>query len=247
MYKINGMVFLDLHKTGSSHIQKLMEKYIYQEDVFFKKHASVKSRYEPSAIYFLSVRDPLEQYLSLFKYGLSENGNLYNSLKKIGKHDLYSKKDAEGFFEWYSFISSYESVGLLGEGYSDYKEHHDYMGFFSYRLLKLAFRNIKNALRDVRCKEDIEKAISERSIVNFYVRNECLEDDFMKVLDACSSPCFIDRVKLKKPIGEIREEIHDQPKCNVSQVENLRLEGPELSEVKNNIKKQEWIYSLFGY
>ncbi|MDN3554181.1 hypothetical protein QWY74_12045, partial [Halomonas almeriensis] len=56
MYKKDGLIFLDLHKSGSSSIQKMLYDYVDDKGDFFKKHEPVKGRYNLSDIAFMAVK-----------------------------------------------------------------------------------------------------------------------------------------------------------------------------------------------
>lgn len=248
MVEQGGLTFLDLQKTGCTHIQYLMEKYVETSVSYDKKHQPVGRRYKPSNIYAISVRDPFEQYSSLFRYGLEGRGGFYQKLAPEDKQSLYKDNSCETFSRWVEFIFDKKNAHKLGRGYLNLSQHSEYMGFFSYRLLCLAFRNISKALDGVDSKEVLHERVKRLAIPNYIIRNECLEDDFLEVLRAASKPNRVNRIILKKDINEIEKEIRDLEKTNVSKVSEIEFRSEsEKEDIKKLIYSRESSYRFFGY
>lgn len=130
MIEMGGLTFLDLQKTGCSHISRLMRAYISTEVSYERKHEPVGPRYKPSNIYAISVRDPFEQYSSLFRFGLGGNGGFYKQLSQSDKNYLYKDNSGETFSRWIEFVFDTKNAQNLGADYSEFSRHHEYMGFF---------------------------------------------------------------------------------------------------------------------
>ncbi|KZZ09852.1 hypothetical protein A3750_08500 [Oleiphilus sp. HI0079] len=98
------LVFLELHKTGGTHIGRLMEKYLggHREGKHNRLPAEYKSRFV-----FGSVRNPWDWYVSLWAYGCLGKGSVhqqttsrisplyyYRELNKEMGHDSFELKYA---------------------------------------------------------------------------------------------------------------------------------------------------------
>lgn len=248
MLKYDGFVFLDLHKTGCTHIIRLLKNYVGSELLYEHKHRPVKELYCPGDVHTLSVRDPLEQYLSLYRYGLDGQGALYKGLSKLGKSGLYVDSSPESFGRWLDFVFDKDNASLLGEGYDQAISHHEYLGFFSYRLLSLAFRNVFAVLDGVESRDNLEEKIKERSIVDFIIKNERLEEDFLRIIEFVSSDVKVKKLLLNKTVKEISEEIHSLEKTNISMSKSIAFSSESEKDIyRKKVYEKEWVYSLFGY
>ncbi|MDN3554259.1 hypothetical protein QWY74_12455 [Halomonas almeriensis] len=186
--------------------------------------------------------------MSLYRYGLYGKGAVYNRLKNNGFGYLYNSNKAEDFEKWFDFLSSDENIPFFGEGFDKFPCLSNILGFFSFRLLSLAFRDINKALEGVEDKKGVVDSISKKSIVNFVVRNENLEEDFLKVLEIASSDIRVNPVSLKKSVEEIREEIHERKRVNVTKVDKIYfVDSQHRDYLKSKVCKKEWVYGYFGY
>ena len=65
MHEFETFVYLDTQKTGSSFISYVLRRHSSEKEVLHSKHQPVGERYDPNKFYFISVRDPFDQYISL--------------------------------------------------------------------------------------------------------------------------------------------------------------------------------------
>lgn len=247
MLQYESFAYLDLQKTGSTHLQYLFRQYVDEKPVFFDKHAPVKKRYQRDCLYVLSVRSPVDQYLSLYRYGLDGKGSFYNHLKRKGMGRLY-EPNVDSFVSWLEFVLSKDAAPMLKEGYANFDNLHGFLGFFSYRLLRLSLLSFKNQMREVYSKEELVEKVREKLIVHFLIRNESLEDDFLKFIEIASSSVRRNPIRLKKSLNEMRSEVYSKPSVNKSFSHFDGMDGiASNKDVIRIIEEKEWVYQLFGY
>ena len=85
MFITKDLCYLEMYKTGSQHIVKLLEKSV-PEGKRIGNHNRPNDEVYKSNIYFLgSIRNPWDWYVSLWNFGCEKRGSLYNRLtsKKI--------------------------------------------------------------------------------------------------------------------------------------------------------------------
>lgn len=79
MFTNDKLVYLQLHKTGCTHITALLEKYVGgQQDVKHSRFYKSKDH----RIFFGSVRNPWAWYVSLWAYGSNELGSIFNAVTR---------------------------------------------------------------------------------------------------------------------------------------------------------------------
>jgi hypothetical protein len=84
MFLSEKLVFLELQKTGSSHIVQLLEKTL-DGSVIGKHDPPSKQLFAQPRTYVGSIRNPWEWYVSLWAYGCDNRGALYKRVTKAGK------------------------------------------------------------------------------------------------------------------------------------------------------------------
>jgi len=69
MHEFPNFVYLDVEKTGSTFIMTLLDEFISAPVVRREHHMPMEADCDRSKRYFISVRDPLDAYISLYSYG----------------------------------------------------------------------------------------------------------------------------------------------------------------------------------
>lgn len=137
MHDFGKLVYLDVPKTGSTFISEFLNATCRLPLVKRLKHHGIGYDFRPDSFYFISVRNPFHQYMSLYRYGLDGKGMVRRQLVKNGHAHLYRTDDEGTFNDWMRFILAYENAPFLGEGYGQFGDKLD-IGFLSYRFLKLS-------------------------------------------------------------------------------------------------------------
>jgi len=161
MHEFETFVYLDVEKTGSTFISRMLNQFAREECECQSHHRPLSASFEPHKFYFASVRDPLDSYLSLYSFGCQQSGKVYGHLRNRGLDDLYDGT-LDGFSEWLRFLLRKKNAEALGDRYHRIAEGRicRLVGFQSYRYLRLAIPDPETLLEDCRSEDDIRVFMS---------------------------------------------------------------------------------------
>ena len=236
MHDFGKLIYLDLQKTGSTFVSRFLNETCNLPLVKEAKHARIRRRRWLSAFYFITVRHPVSQYSSLFRYGLDGEGGLYERLANRGMGYLY-KKDIGSYNQWLRFMLDFESAELLGEGFDRIPREYD-LGFLSYRYLMLSLAQPeKTILKKPRRIELIEYS-KNKSIVNHIIHNECLSEG-LRELATQIRPQFFDQAKVEK-------FFRDERRVNASAVSEGDIGTIDSDIYKLILRKESILIDLYA-
>lgn len=207
MFISEKIVFIELHKTGSTHIVKLLSNLLEGQQVG-KHDPATPDLLASQRIFLGSIRSPWEWYVSLWAYGCDRQGAVYKAVtRRRGSirrrnwrksplqatqsliHDFTRSpdrwqrtyadvSDASGFREWLYRMHDKRYWQDLG---NDYYAHamSDFAGLLTYRYLRLFCRG---DFKDVLSLEDLQTFEKRHCYIDYFIRNEHLEDDLIKAL-----------------------------------------------------------------
>jgi|GEM_PF-1046183 len=230
MHDYGKLIYLDMHKTGSTFVMKFLEHACTLKLVGSKKHSTHVISRDPDAIYFASIRHPTAQYSSLFRYGLERKGRIYKRLKRAGQAHLY-EDDASRFNAWLEFMLDPSNAPIIADDFADlvlrrpamqslrrtarhlpdiltggdyYGRNGGYdIGLLSYRYLRLALRRPYRTLAKRRNAPNRLAKLKEASRVHYFVRQETIVDD-LKVLSQDIAPAYFDGTRAAQFLSENR-------------------------------------------
>lgn len=192
------IVYLDVAKTGSTFISAFLQGNLAYQRVKQIKHGRIGSDFKKSSFYFVSVRNPLSQYLSLYGYGCQGAGAIYDRLKNSGHTNLY-QPNKESFQQWLQFVLAGENARYL---HSDYESiDTELMGFQTFRFLALSFQNPLAQLKPVHDYAALCRLYEKKKIHSLVVRNESLRTD-METLVENQPSSFVDTESAKRFLEE---------------------------------------------
>lgn len=249
--------YLDVQKTGSTFISKLLKESSLLPILYSDKHSAVSDLnikrslslirkgnfrgffkrvgvYRDSAFYFNSVRNPFDYYASLYNYGCDGRGGLFYQLSQNGMASLYDKTE-NGFLTWVEFILSSENCKLLGEQY--YRRGASGIGFLTYRFLRLSINNPSNKLSKITAVHDAFTLYEEFNICKFTIRNEEMRGDILFLVDN-HLKSFINRDEV---IAALNANRVNTSKSSVAQASMLR--NSPVGELVR--KKEAFIFETF--
>lgn len=212
MFIADELVFVELHKTGSTHIQRLLGQVL--DGRIVGKHNRVPPALLARAPFFLgSVRNPWEWYVSLWAFGCDGKGfvrarvtrsrglarhmfdprrparslrALYNEPTrdpKAWRETYRDVDDPRAFRAWIARMVHPRHARALGEGYGD-SPLAGRIGLLTYRYLQLFCRDPRpSRLRRLRTYEDLAAFEREACFIDAFVRNENLEADLAAALE----------------------------------------------------------------
>jgi hypothetical protein len=242
MHEYESFVYLDVQKTGSSFISSVLKKYCSERLIRKIPHKPVDERVCETKFCFISIRNPLDQYISLYSFGAQAAGKMFRGLNKKGYGDLYDGTWG-GFKAWLGFVLRPENSHLLGDrAYVATGGVSDLIGIQSFRVLALAIPRSLDILKLCRTREDISDAYRVNNIVSFTVRQESLRKDLATLLTT----------KLRNSITNLDEALRfvnaAEPRNQSDRVDRYE-EDPQLNDrLRRLLREREWaLYQLFGY
>jgi hypothetical protein len=188
MYVAERLVFLQLQKTGCTHIAKLLSKLVPGRQM--AKHSRAPAGLiDGSRAVVGSVRDPWDWYVSLWAFGCGRQGALYELLAggDSARHAAWRRVYADSgdpalFRQWLAMISE---TRFLGERYGA-SSIRAFAGFYTYRYCRLFARDdgalFSGAIADAAALADFDR---RQNVVGHFIRNEHLAEDLIQVLGLC--------------------------------------------------------------
>jgi hypothetical protein len=205
-------------------------------------HIGIGADYDPGKFYFISVRDPYEQYLSLYSFGCQRKGKLFKRLSKQGLAHLYDGT-APGFHAWLKFILDANSAAHLpGYGERHLKNIVGIVGLQSYRVLQLAMRDAEQILATCQDRANIRLAFNANNIVQHTIRTETLRDDLVNLLTTNLAGSLTDLEDAKRYVTQ--EGIRNPSR----RVDETWKSGGTEAELRALVRDREWpLCEFFGY
>jgi hypothetical protein len=243
MHEFETFCYLDVQKTGSTFVSYLLTQCSTEKALIFRKHLRVEDRYDPNKFYFITVRDPLDQYISLYSHGCGGAGGLSRRLRKRGHGNLYDSTWS-GFRRWIKFVMREDNAELLDDDYGSAENEalRELIGFQTYRFLELAMLEPLETLRRCKTRDDVRAAYKEKDIVDFTVRHEHFDEDMELLLTT----------KLRyamKDADEAVKLLHETKRLNESDRVDRFEEDPKMGHnVRIKLNEKEWLLKeLFDY
>lgn len=174
MHDLGDIVYLDMHKTGSTVTSRFLNACCLGETQQFAKHRVLRAEeYRPDTFYFTTVRNPFDLYVSLYRYGCDRRGGVFHRLRAAGKAGLYAR-GPDGFGDWLETVLDPGNAALLDPRYKVVAPLG--LGFMSFRHLLYALCAPMQALRVCGSLEAIRSVYREAAIVDLVIRNEELAE-----------------------------------------------------------------------
>ena len=240
MHEFETFVYLDMEKTGSTFISRLLNKFVPEPLVRQKHHEPMGKDFDPKKFYFISVRNPLDSYLSLYSFGCQQQGKVYARLRNNGHEDFYDGTD-ESFGQWLTFVmkplhakmmtDQYHQVGLA-----------DLLGLQSWRYLRLAVPDAEAKFKGCKTEDDIRRVYGENKLPSFTVRHESFVDDLCKLIEG----------PLGYAIGDVKgalEYARATKPVNASARVDKEADAFRIRRRhERRLREREWLMAeLFGY
>ncbi len=211
MQEYESFVYLDVQKTGSSFISSLLQRFSREKRLRSAQHEPLAADYDPAKFHFISVRDPIESYLSLYSFGCGSKGKVRAIFRRLGRDDLYDGS-AEGFAAWLNFVLKPANAQALRDGFDTVGEGRlaALIGPQSYRYLRLAVPDSQSLLAGCADVEALRAVHDARKVAAFVVRHERFADDLTALLSGPLRHAIADldaalaHVRSAKPVNASR-------------------------------------------
>lgn len=213
VFVTDQLIYIQMQKTGSSHIAFLLSRLFDGEQI--GNHNAASAEQINSDLYFISsIRNPWAWYLSLWTFGVQGGGGLkeilttrmyrrafssllenprqglgafrHEAFKSIGEwRAVYDdNSNVESFRQWLKMVHDPRNAHRLGEGYGN-SAITTFCGFMTYRYLYLCC-NDPRKLCDagmMSSYSDVARFESEASYIDFTIRQEALEEDLIAAVE----------------------------------------------------------------
>lgn len=167
MFKCDELIYLEMQKTASSHIVKLLQQ-LFGGQVIGKHNCATAEQIDHAPYVISSIRNPWEWYLSLWSFGVGGRGSVWQHLTQ--KHwwellrsihqepakfhqtcihffqkdtdkwrNLYRNDDVQSFRRWLAGIHDPNTARYLSRGYTA-SANSQHIGLMTYRYLRLCCR-----------------------------------------------------------------------------------------------------------
>lgn len=209
MIKCEQLTYIQMQKTGCSHIALLLESLLGGRRSKRKHDAPSTKEIDEGGYFVSSIRNPWDWYLSLWTFGVQGGGSLHRfTVEGRFWSELYKAHclaDAGLFRAWLKELLNPDNSSLLGEGYG-VGTIAKLCGFMTYRYLKLCcrdpFRVHQLEILDV----DLAKFEKDNCYIDFFIRQESLEEDLCIAIE-----------KVQTLTGEEEARIYSAGRTNASE------------------------------
>ena len=241
MYEYPGFVYLDPEKTGSSFIIELLSDFALEPPIRSEHHVPMEAHCDRSKLYFISVRDPLDAYISLYSFGCMQQGKLYARLARKGLDHHYDGT-TKGFNRWLRFALKKENATIFdGVGPED-KAVSELLGPQSYRYFRLAVPNAKKQLTLCTKRKDVLALYDEQKLPRYFIRHETFVQDI----------CAILRGPLRDHVGDVDAAIRHvktaRPRNASERIDKGNKDFRVEPVLLDRLRDREWfLHRIFGY
>ena len=267
MFVSEGLVFLELHKTGCTHIRNFLSEAVAGEFVGKHNQADREMIKQGGRKILGSIRNPWEWYVSLWAYGCDGKGAIYNRAvseterekiwlrrKKSRSTNRFSRikiaaisewqkvyarsSDPEAFRQWLRLIHDPQNSEIVADGY-EYSRFKHCAGILSYRYLKLfcSFAGENSPMQKLTSNNELMEFDNTNCFIDYFIRNEKLERDLMEAFQRFGYELRADLV----------DRLKNKPRTNTSS-RRLPIDAYyDLDSIKLVREREQLIIRKFGY
>lgn len=266
MFKCDELIYIQMQKTGCTHIAALLSG-LFDGRMIGKHNAATPAQIATTPYFISSIRNPWDWYVSLWTYGLQGKGALMHRLtrrrlreplaalfsdplggagaladelsKDTGKwRGAYARdQDGESFRSWLRMIHEPGNRNLLGEGYGS-TGIAGFCGFMTYRYLYLCCRNAALLKKRGAVTDPDALAAFEREncYIDFFIKQESLEQNFCEAVE-----------KVRPLTPEERQRILNSPKTNTSRRKLTTADYYDRETIDLVRNRDRLLIEKFGY
>lgn len=209
MIEFKHFIYLDVYRTGSTHIINVLRRISESKEVRIWRHYPITTAgylVRPGRrVVFTSVRNPWDWYVSLWSHGVDGHSAIRRfMMETMEEKDVLSYYDkvnpAASFNRWLAAIHDPSFVDAhLEEGYPQSRLS-SVIGLYTYRFQRVTTRFPwfflrRNQIRDAKETVDFHR---KRKVYGVVLRTEALTSDLAKFVDE-----YGDRCKFRGDAGDI--------------------------------------------
>lgn len=238
MYSFGNIIYLNVEKTGSSFVRFFLDNNLVASTGQFSPLKQPNEPLRPDHTYITTVRDPLAQYVSLFRFGVAGAGSLYNNLKPYRLSKLYETASVANFEKWLAFVLNPRVAKYTGDGFG--KSRPKLFGMMTFRYLNMVIQNPEHHLGKRQNRDGMQRVYEANRYPATVLRNENLNDDLFAFSQSEQVRSYF------KPAADVRKWLDTVPKVNTSQASTAFDYSRMSAELKARVKEREWfLYQNF--
>lgn len=176
MHAFHSLVYMDVEKSGSTYVSQFLRDFLDDDEVAFRKHVELEDRPPAGRLHVISVRDPLDTYLSLYSYGCQGKGGLSGTIRQAGFGDLYDSTP-QGFDRWLDVVLDPGRAAILNPRSYARSGVADHVGLLSFRVARLSGPRPLRWMREVGSTDEFLAAYREHAVADVVLHNETLSQD----------------------------------------------------------------------
>lgn len=244
MVDYGAFCYLDVQKTGSTFIESFLEKHSALPLLEARKHGRISHARQVSEgkIFFITCRDPVPQWRSLYFYGCDGKGAAAKRIRKRGRFSELYDGSREGMNAWISAMLEPENCDVLSQNAKDYRPAQAAVyGFQTHRFLRMSFLKPRKSTVDLTRREDVLRIYREKRLHSHIIRNEELNAGLAALVTGPLRPFMKDA---EGAAADLREAERVNASSHTEKGDSLEL-APEVLE---RIRAREWFfYEVLGY
>lgn len=242
VHAFRKMAYLDVEKTGSTYVSKFLRTFLDDEEVHVEKHGLLEDHPPADRLHVISVREPLDLYLSLFSYGCDKRGRVHEALVEAGRGDLYAPT-GEAFGRWLDFVLDADNAHFLANRNYARSGCAPFVGLMSFRVARLAMPRPLEALVGVDSVDAFIDAYRKHSVVDEVLHTERLTEDLEAFVRA-----YAGRLTWKPSTEAAIAELHKDRRVNASNRvdQDGSFVAPEGARAKV-LARESLLAEVFGY
>lgn len=200
MIEFKHFIYLDVYRTGSTHIIKLLRRISLSEEIRIWRHYPITTAgylVRPGRrVVFTSVRNPWDWYVSLWSHGVDGHSAIRRfMLGTLPEKEVASyydrEKPAQSFGRWLAAIHDPAFVDAnLEEGYPQSRLS-SVIGLYSYRFQRVTTRFPWFFLRrnQIRQPEALREFHRKRKVYSVVLKTENLTEDLASFVETHGARC----------------------------------------------------------
>ena len=274
MFVSKRFVYLELHKTGSSHIRSILKDLLDGKAVG-KHNQATSDLFVDERVFLGSIRDPWEWYISLWGYGCDNKGALFGNVTKPRKLYIrglgWSRNPYAAFLQSFVMFKAWKDSSSKSQAWRDTYSDIDDVN---------AFRRWLYMMHDEKFMADIREGYRACSVSRVaglmtfrYLNLFCTKLDeqnnlnrlstMKQIMDYDNENCFIDYFIRNETLeldlfrgledygvelpSEIKAEVLSRPKTNTSSRKNKAEYYYDKESEKLVAERERLIIDKFGY
>ena len=242
MHDFGKFCYLDVQKTGSTFISRFLKRHAAIPLVAYEKHRRVhlKEQLADGKFFFISVREPLDCYKSLYSYGVKKRGAAFQNISSAHADAAkFYDGTPEGFSNWLRFLLDPQNGAIFG-----LRPEHEakLFGVMTFRFLSLSFFRPARILADAADLTGLIGHYEKSRLHSAIVKNETLNHDLAALVEGPLRPFIKQPQKAAAELRSTGKKINESGRPDA--IGDFVLEGDLLERL---YEREKFLYDVIGY